>query len=80
MKKILIGLIIGLAVGIPVSVFAWSPSQVAAPVRTYDCTNGIDSNGNKTVDNCGGVVDRFTDSGNTCYITQEQGDISCVKN
>lgn len=72
MKKILLGVLIGAVLFIPAGAFAWNYSQRATPIKTYNCTT-------EDPDSCYGVISRFTDGKNTCYVTNAKGAISCVK-
>lgn len=72
MKKILIGLIAGFIIATPAGVFAWSQTQKVLPIRAYGCPE--DDAGS-----CFGTINRFKDGVNTCYVTDDKGAISCIK-
>lgn len=83
MKKILLGLIVGLVLAIPVSVVYadWSVGEQAHPLIGAECSNSY--NGNGRVD-CNVSITKFNDGGDTCFVaTGGTGDnipsISCVR-
>lgn len=83
MKKLILGIVIGLIVG-GVPVFAWQKFQGAKPLLGFDCDwSGpyYDNNPNGQGYRCSGTVFVFDDSGNKCYIAKggNAAGISCVK-
>lgn len=73
MKKILLGLIIGLVVAIPVGTFAWDYVQVASPFKIARCNQGNPKN-------CDVEISKFSDKGINCYIAYASSDISNYEN
>lgn len=80
MKKLLLGLIIGLMVAIPAGAWAWNSTQIASPFKIARCNNGDQTT-------CMVEVSKFSDNGINCYIAYASEDtnyykdpaISCVK-
>lgn len=79
MKNMMIGILVGLVLALPVGVLAWSTSQEAVPIKAYNCKHQLGEDGQREPYSCLGVVDRFDDRDNTCYLTHDKGAISCVK-
>ena len=85
MKKILLGLIIGLVVGGSFAVVhAWSQQQESSPIVGVQCSNSIGNNGYVS-GTCSWTVDTFTNNGDRCYVVTpnhggSENSISCVKN
>lgn len=85
MRKYLIGLIVGLAVAVPATVFA-TKIVVGLPAANdiYETNCGYrNSSGYENSDGCRNVVSVFDDQDNKCYIAYDYGggynSISCVK-
>ncbi len=86
MKKILIGLVIGLVTALPAGAVAWSQRQEAQPIYGADCSGPFredrrgnyltDKNGNEIPDpsgtnaRCSVTVYVFDDAGNKCYLAK----------
>lgn len=96
MKKLLLGLIIGLLMSLPAGAFAWSQKQMARPIVGADCAGPykvdedgyyIYENGEKASDpngnngRCSVTIYKFTDAGNTCYVSKgpNNGGIFCME-
>lgn len=86
MKKILLGLIIGVVVALPVGAFAWSQQQMARPIVGADCRGPykvdkdgyyIKGNNNELVKDptgtngdCSVTVYVFDNANNKCYVVK----------
>lgn len=86
MKKVLLGLIIGLVIALPAGAFAWSLHQEAQPIVGFDCSGPwktdsrgadvTDKQGNWVLDpngtdgRCSGTVYVFDNAGNKCYVVK----------
>lgn len=66
MKKLIIGLLIGIFIAVPGSAMAWSLHQQATPTFGTACDRNPDSNNNA----CDVIVDRYKDGSNVCYIAR----------
>jgi hypothetical protein len=85
-KKVILGLIVGLIVGMPISASAWHKFQGAKPIMGVDCNWNYDygnSDGKQDGSGyrCSGTIYVFDDADNKCYIVKgsNASGISCVK-
>lgn len=71
-KKILLGLVIGLVVALPAGAFAWNSTQIAQPFKIARCDQGDPQS-------CDVEVSKFSDKGINCYVAYATADITYLK-
>jgi hypothetical protein len=77
MKKILVGIILGIGMTLPMGAIALNYNQTAKQIQGIACRN------NDAANQCAATIYKFNDGGNTCYVADDYGDnqhdISCVR-
>lgn len=81
MRKLLIGIIVGIVLTVPVVALAsrgYPANSSGKLIGGVDCTIVFGNDGKAYPNNCNKDVYRLTDGHNTCYVTNT-GAISCLK-